>query len=111
MTNQRSFARRLALIGAGAAFVLGGIATSASALDIANPEGDDDCVLIDQCVDDGPQPEDPETPNGGFDGPGDITDDPCNHISHGCDDDGDNEPEIDDLAPEAPVPADPTFTG
>ena len=108
MTNQRSIARRIALISAGAAFVLGGVATSASALDIANPERDDDCHVLDVCGDKGPQPENPDEPNGGFEGPGDITDDPCDHITHGC---GDDEPEIDDLAPEAPVPGDPTFTG
>lgn len=109
MNRHTTFARRFALVSAGAALTLGSLAGSAYAIDeIANPEPDE-CEAGLEICDKGPIDPQPEPDDNGFDGPGDITDDPCNHISHGCDDGGD--PEIDDLAPETPVPADPTFTG
>jgi hypothetical protein len=110
MNRTTSFTRRLALLSAGTVFTLGGLAGSAFAVDeIANPEPD--CQPdIQFCGDKGPDDPQPEPDDNGLDLPGDITDDPCNHLSHGCETDT-PDPGIDEVGPEAPVPADPTFTG
>ncbi len=108
-----SITRRVALLSAGAALTVGTFAGSAFAIgDIANPETDP-CEQLQFCGDKGPIDPQPEPDDNGLDLPGDLTDDPCNHLSHGCD--GDDTPGgdsgIDEVAPEAPVPGDPTFTG
>lgn len=125
MHQHRTLARRLATVVAGTALtvtgVLGtgalgtGFVGTAHAVDeIAEPEPDPCEQGLQICGDKGPQDPNPDEPGVDLGGPGDLTDDPCNHLSHGCDggDGGDGgDPEIDDLAPTPPVSGDPTFTG
>jgi hypothetical protein len=110
MTTFTTTARRTAQLVVGAALALGSMTGAAHALDIANAPQDPPCGQHQICGDKGPAPEDDG--GNGFEGPGDLADPCLNAGPSACDpDDTPDEPEIDDLAPEAPVPADPTFTG